>query len=536
MNAPTPPRRWTPHLVLGLTALTLLAAWLANAWVSEDAHITARTLENFVSGRGLRWNLDERVQVYTHPLWLLLLAPFYGVTRELYWTLTALSLALSLGAYLLVAWHFRRQPWVLGVGIFAPWLLSRCLRVYATSGFENPLTALLLAAFAARMLDLGRGREIPWGRLALLTALAGVNRLDTLALYAPALLLLAAPDPRRLPWARIALGLAPLIAWLAFSLLYYGFLFPNTAYAKLSSAIPRSTYFEAGALYLADLALTDLVSLLILGLGAASSLACLRHALAHREDRRAAGLAGLGGGALLYGLYVFWIGGDFLSGRYWSAPVLASIVLCAANLEPLWGWLRRTGTRRRVMLTGLALVSLVAARAVAAQVRDAVPGDVRARSAGHVALIRGLRWEPSPRARDFQQLGDRLRRAAGRDRVTVAVVPVIGLASLAAGPDVLVLDPYALADPLLARLPPADPTRLLIGHLKREIPAGYLEARETGGLDAMHPALADYYRKLRLVVSGPLLDRDRLRTIAGFQLGRYDGLLREYLERPSRDP
>jgi arabinofuranosyltransferase len=178
----------------------------------------------------------------------------------------------------------------------------------------------------------------------------------------------------------------------------------------------------------------------------------------------------------------------------------------------------------------------VAARAVAAQVRDAVPGDVRARSAGHVALIRGLRWEPSPRARDFQQLGDRLRRAAGRDRVTVAVVPVIGLASLAAGPDVLVLDPYALADPLLARLPPADPTRLLIGHLKREIPAGYLEARETGGLDAMHPALADYYRKLRLVVSGPLLDRDRLRTIAGFQLGRYDGLLREYLERPSRDP
>ena len=42
------------------------------AWVAEDAYITFRVIENAFSGYGLRWNIHERVQVYTHPLWMLL--------------------------------------------------------------------------------------------------------------------------------------------------------------------------------------------------------------------------------------------------------------------------------------------------------------------------------------------------------------------------------------------------------------------------------------------------------------------------------
>ena len=111
--------------------------------------------------------------------------------------------------------------------------------------------------------------------------------------------------------------------------------------------------------------------------------------------------------------------------------------------------------------------------------------------------------------------GARTAEALVREGAHVAVLPVIGLAALAAGPDIVIVDPYALADPLLARLPPADPKRFVAGHLEREIPPGYLEARDTGDTSGMDPALAAYYEKLRLVVAGPLFSVARLKAILG---------------------
>src|SRR5262245_66527524 len=53
----------------------LLILVLGNAWVTEDAFITFRVVDNFVHGHGLRWNIDERVEAYTNPLWLLVHIP-----------------------------------------------------------------------------------------------------------------------------------------------------------------------------------------------------------------------------------------------------------------------------------------------------------------------------------------------------------------------------------------------------------------------------------------------------------------------------
>src|SRR5437879_502662 len=44
---------------------------LRNTWICEDAFITYRVSDNWIHGFGLRWNPLDRVQVYTHPLWLL---------------------------------------------------------------------------------------------------------------------------------------------------------------------------------------------------------------------------------------------------------------------------------------------------------------------------------------------------------------------------------------------------------------------------------------------------------------------------------
>ena len=65
-------------LLLFVTYIFLL---VKTAWLSDDAYITFRTIDNFVNGYGLRWNIAERVQSFTHPLWLLLLSGIYFFSR-----------------------------------------------------------------------------------------------------------------------------------------------------------------------------------------------------------------------------------------------------------------------------------------------------------------------------------------------------------------------------------------------------------------------------------------------------------------------
>ena len=121
--------------------------------------ISFRTADNLVHGYGLTWNVQERVQAYTHPLWLLLFSGVYWITREAYHTAIFLSLAVS------------RRPWrgspgrlprrgsaaVLGVLMLT---VSVAFVDYSTSGLENPLTHLMLVLFLWLYLTAGddRGR------------------------------------------------------------------------------------------------------------------------------------------------------------------------------------------------------------------------------------------------------------------------------------------------------------------------------------------------------------------------------------------
>src|SRR5690349_5612017 len=84
-------------LVLGLFSIAVAKT----AWVSEDAFITFRTVSNTLSGYGLTWNPIERVQAFTHPLWLALPLPFTALSGDPYWTSIALSfVALAMTLFL----------------------------------------------------------------------------------------------------------------------------------------------------------------------------------------------------------------------------------------------------------------------------------------------------------------------------------------------------------------------------------------------------------------------------------------------------
>lgn len=58
-----------------------LGVIIYTAWVSDDGYITFRSIENWIHGYGLVFNVGERVQTFTHPLWLLLQSLLYLLTR-----------------------------------------------------------------------------------------------------------------------------------------------------------------------------------------------------------------------------------------------------------------------------------------------------------------------------------------------------------------------------------------------------------------------------------------------------------------------
>ena len=72
-----------------------LIVTIRRAWLSDDAYITLRTVDNLIHGFRFTWNITERVQAYTHPLWMLFVSCFYFFTHEAYYTVIVVSLGVS---------------------------------------------------------------------------------------------------------------------------------------------------------------------------------------------------------------------------------------------------------------------------------------------------------------------------------------------------------------------------------------------------------------------------------------------------------
>jgi arabinofuranosyltransferase len=515
--------------------LVLFAAIaLTRAWVCDDAYITFRTVDNFVNGYGLTWNVAERVQAYTHPLWMFLLSAIYAFTREPFWTSMVLSLVLSLFTVLLFVSRVARSSLTALFGLLVL-TLSNAFVDYTTSGLENPLTHLLLAVFLsvylassvpapaakdARPFVAGLARR-PVFVLFMFAALGGLNRLDTLLLYAPPLayVLVKRIGTRTIrdTIVEAVLGLLPLAFWELFSLLYYGFFFPNTAFAKLTMGIPVGELIAQGGYYLLNALQVDPITLVVVA-------AAIVLALFSRDRRQIPVAVGL----VLYLLYLVRIGGDFASGRLLTAPFFCAVALLSRyDLDALEGHL---------VLSLFAIVIVIGAGAVyptfhlGAGDLDAIRGadfiddkgiaDERMWYYLTNSLARTNRTVELP---NHRWKFDGLSLNAGDE--SVVVDESIGMVGYYAGPQVHIVDRWALADPLLARLPAYRNVYWRIGHFDRVIPQGYLETLRSGENRIADRDLAQYYDRLALIVRGRLFDLNRLVEIWRFNTGRYDHLL-----------
>lgn len=237
---------------------------------------------------------------------------------------------------------------------------------------------------------------------------------------------------------------------------------------------------------------------------------------------------------LLHVTYIVSIGGDFMLGRFWTPLIaLSAIVLVLHALADPPPLTTATPHARRgwVLATTASLIVLGAHAAVFALgvhpgqpepatelVTDYEYGvyDERAFYRGDVSIqawVEGRGPWTTLSGRRARALAAELRESGQRRVVEGAQAGFFGFYG---GPAVHLLDAYALADPLLSRLPAFRMPLFRAGHLPRVVPPGYVVSERVGENRFDDEALGALWERVRLLTRGPLFTRARWEAIAWF--------------------
>lgn len=471
---------------------------IRTAWISDDVFITLRCIDNGLQGMGWGFNAHERVQAYTHPLWAMTITPFYAITREPMFTTLFVSINVAMAAVVLFAWRVAATPLNGAAGILLL-LSSKAFVDYSTSGLENPLTYLLVVLFYLALVRSGRSL----GLVTLLASLLILNRFDLLLIGLPGLVWVLYKE--RSNWKGL-LGFAPLVGWVLFATVYYGSPLPNTFYAKLGAGIPRMELIVQGLHYVQISLLHDPVTWASIVVGVAVGI------VAGNGATRALAL-----GIVLYLSYIVWIGGDFMSGRFFAAPFLGAVCcLCAVPLPLL-----RAGVP--VFATAACVTAGLWFAPLPLLTDDEYGSDFELLQHGHGVMDeRGYYYEGGGLLTSGLEHGHVTHvfaeegRALAKGGEAVVTFGAIGMRGYYGGPQLYIVDVNALTDPLLARLPAIRQEEWRIGHFTRALPEGYIESIAAQEMKLVDPSLADAYVAYQSVVRGPLFTAVRWRAIPSY--------------------
>jgi arabinofuranosyltransferase len=509
-----------------LAAVVAVAWFVRIAWVGDDAYIVFRSVEQLFAGNGPRWNPHERVQVFTSPLWYGYLCLFRLFSEDVFLNAIFAS-GIALVFTLILIKRLVGSPLVF-VTALALLFSSTGFVDYTSSGLENPLGFLLLAAFLMWFFRADRApSQSELLVFFLCFAIVLTCRLDLVTLAAPPAAFVVfrhrSAFSRRRWVGLVTIGLSPLLAWLLFALVYYGSLFPNPAYSKLATGLPRGAYVVQGLEYLLANLRQDPATIVIVAAGLATML--------RFGDARVRVVAIA---VVLNLAYVVWVGGDFMLGRFLGCALFVTVL---SALVVVGGWPERW--RAATLCVVLAACASFWALSPHSPARNVFHHEERPHLYG-VADERYSYWRASL-AMYLERDDDAVFPAhswaeegrAFRDiPEAIAVRHSVGFFGYWAGTEKIVVDTYALCDPLRARLPMEPGQDWRIGHFIRPMVEGYIESIAGGENRIADPRLRRYYERIRIVTqSERLFGRRRLGTIVALNLGAYDHLIDEYAAR-----
>lgn len=478
--------RWWPVLVP--VVIVLVGAWLYR-WVDEDAFINFRIIDNLLAGHGLVFNLGERVEVDSDPLWVFTLTALHEIVPfvALEWLSVVLGLVCSAVGFLTGGRAIQRlasgrgETTVFPLGLLIVSVVAGVWE-FATSGLEMSMVFLWLGTCFLLLVrvEARRRRAVPTAAVMGLGTLIRPELVLASVVFVVALLLvIASPgwsgSPRRM--ARyvgpVAAGLALPVAFELFRMGYYALVVPNTGLAKAGG----SGWWSQGFTYLWNF-VAPYTLWFPLALAVPFVVVPAR-AWWRSGDRLGVMLLGTPVVAgLVDVLYVVHVGGDYMHARLLLPGFFA---LCL----PVFVSLHQVRRLFAVALTGIAVWAVVCGgwlRFVPPPVRTLNPQAVYISNERNNWISATDNAHPitaADYAKALSGTGGKLiyrlahMVAPGRQRLliitnpyapidrsgtsparsplpfTLAVnVPAIGVIGYLAGPDVYIFDSYSLANPI----------------------------------------------------------------------------------------
>ena len=215
-------------LVAGiLISAAIVFLWSNAPYDIDDAPITYRYAENLAAGNGFVYNVGERIQGTSAPLYVILLAALRVLGIPVPLASNVINLLASVGvvaATIVLVKQLIRSFWA---GILAGVILlvqGSFLR-YSMAGMETPLYTLIIVL---ALLACVRSQTVLAAGIA---GLAAIMRLDGVVVIV-AVLLVSVAERRRLPIRELIVFAAVAAPWYLFAWIYFGSPFPLSMLAK----------------------------------------------------------------------------------------------------------------------------------------------------------------------------------------------------------------------------------------------------------------------------------------------------------------
>lgn len=521
-----------------LSIVVLLALFfivlVKTAWLSDDSFITLRVIDNFVNGYGLRYNVVERVQAYTHPLWLFLLTLPYFIFKDPFYTPILISIAITLLLLYLLIFKLSISRFN-SIFIVILLIASKSFIDYSSSGLENPLSHLLIVIyiyFYLKEIEIQRKILI----LSFLISLSYLNRIDSILIYIPSLFYLFYQNYSKKNILYAIYGFLPIILWTVFSIVYYGFPFPNTFYAKINTGIPKLEIFSQGVYYFINSLKFDTITLVIIFL--VIGITFIKRIKIHYY---------IVFGILLYLIYIIYIGGDFMSGRFFSLPFITAIAILVSSIT-------FNGYYSKLFLSIIFVLYLILYPYT--PVKTGIDyadktfnfldengiSDERGYYYQNTSLWKAINGYKMPQ---HQMIDVAQRQIEMKEKVFLA--GAIGFLGYYAGPSLYVIDVYALSDAFLSKLPVVKYDLIYgrayekkfnkkpnknwrIGHFLRPLPEGFTLSKIKNDCLIKDSLLNEFYKKIYIITQSSIFSFERFSEIIKMNLGLYDKLKSHYKE------
>lgn len=451
---PPTPVEWASRVVFGVAvAILVLGAWLRRHSL-DDAFINYRIVRQIQAGHGPVFNVGERVEAFTSPLWLAMLAVCdWTIPAPLEWI--GMAGGIVAGAVGLVFAGFgarllqrpeRGTTLLVPLGAVVLAVFPPIYRLIAT-GLEDGITITWIGAC---VWALGRWSRsgAPLGLWSAALLGLGVLVRPDLAPFTAVFLVAVVVGDRSAGWRRntamVVCAAALPVASEILRMGYFGLLTPNTAIAK-SAALSRWSW---GWRYLGDTMVPYWFWVPVVILVVVGYVPLLADRASSEHARRAALVAGaFGVGALVCTVYIVRLGGDYMETRL----LLGAIVGFVAPVTFV-RWPRKPVPVHTalgvvavawIVVCGLFIRSPSDDRKILFEPRNAVTlADFQANWPGPIA--------PEVRPGAVYYMGTEVAYPGSRGDTPIVIDLGVGKPAYALGDDVYVLDALGLANPLAA--------------------------------------------------------------------------------------